>query len=335
MSQRAHINFYLPKDHWPASGIPSSIDSPQAYFINTTLNWVLQTYLRLRDAGYRVELTADLPPEGVIVSFSGLVSFDFIPNSRQYFVSISADAPAHPFANMHIVQNMRQSKHLRNAHFVPHWPQPLLVPRDSARGNRFEHVVYYGDEVNLAAELQTQAWRDAVANLGLTWTIRGDASPLKASFADADVIVAVRSFQKTGFVRKPASKLFNAWIAGVPAILGVEIAFQEQRKSQLDYIEVHSVDEAVQALRRLAASPELRNRMIENGKLRTEEVTVPVITERWRTVLFDSAVTGYQDWRKCGALSRSLHHARCIKDKKIRGIYHRTLRRLGQEHNAI
>jgi hypothetical protein len=335
MRQPIPITFYLPKRYWPESDITTNIDSPQIYFLNTSLNWVLQTYLRLRDAGHSVELKADLPPEGVIVSFSGLVSFNFIPNSRQYFVSISADAPAHPFANMHIVQNMRQSKRLRNAHFVQHWPQPLLVPRDTVRGTRFEHAVYYGDEVNLTAELQTQAWRDSVANLGLTWTIRGDASPLKASFADADVIVAVRSFQKSGFVRKPASKLFNAWIAGIPAILGAEFAYQEQRKSQWDYIEVHSVEEALQALRLLAASPELRNRIIENGRLRAKEVTVSAITEHWRAVLFDSAVAGYHNWCKDGALTRSLHYARCIRDKKVRGIYHRTLRRLGQEHNSI
>lgn len=335
MRQPVPIHFYLPKEYWPASGIPTSIDGSQTYFLNTALNWVLQTYLRLRDAGYSVELTADLPAEGVIVSFSGLVPFEFIPNARQYFVSISADAPAHPFANMHIVQNMRQSKRLRNAHFVPHWPQPLLIPRDTMRGARFEHAVYYGDEVNLAAELRTQAWRDSLTNLGLTWIIRGDASPLKASFVDVDVIVAVRSFHKAGFVRKPASKLFNAWIAGVPAILGVEFAFQEQRKSQWDYIEVHSVEETLEAIRRLAASPELRNRMIENGKLRAEEVTVPAITERWRAVLFDSAVVGYQNWIEGGALGKSLHYARCIRDKKVRGIHHRTLKRLGQEHNSI
>ena len=37
---------------------------------------------------------------------------------------------------------------------------------------------------------------------------------------------------------KPPSKLFNSWLAGVPAVLGHESAYRAERRSDLDYIEV-------------------------------------------------------------------------------------------------
>jgi hypothetical protein len=39
-----------------------------------------------------------------------------------------------------------------------------------------------------------------------------------------------------------AIKLYNCWHAGVPAVLGAESAFRANRRSDLDYLEVQSLD---------------------------------------------------------------------------------------------
>ena len=84
-------------------------------------------------------------------------------------------------------------------------------------------------------------------------------------YSEIDVIVAIRPNTSSQYPNKPASKLVNAWRAGIPAILGPEIAYREVRKSELDYIEAKNRYEVARAIRRLKDSPELYAGMVENG----------------------------------------------------------------------
>src|SRR5436309_1927650 len=83
---------------------------------------------------------------------------------------------------------------------------------------------------------------------------------------DAVLVLAVRPEGRS--TNKPASKLVNAWLAGVPALLGPEIAYRELRRSELDYCEVSSLAEAQAAVDRLLGDPGLYNAMVENGRAR-------------------------------------------------------------------
>lgn len=64
----------------------------------------------------------------------------------------------------------------------------------------------------------------------------------------------MRSFSQNDYYDKPALKLFNARHAGVPAILDAESAYRAERMSELDYIEVMSVDGTLLALKLLAGN---------------------------------------------------------------------------------
>ena len=80
-----------------------------------------------------------------------------------------------------------------------------------------------------------------------------DAARLRwADYSDVDLVLAVRPPIGT-HTDKPASKLYNAWRAGVPALLGPEPAFRELYTDTLDYVEVSTVDEALAAIDRLRA----------------------------------------------------------------------------------
>jgi hypothetical protein len=92
-------------------------------------------------------------------------------------------------------------------------------------------------------------------------------------FRTVDAVLAVRPAACPRRDSKPATKLCNAWLAGVPALLSPEVAYRELRRSPLDYLEVAGPEEAKGAVDRLLAEPGLYQRMVANGRERAAEVT--------------------------------------------------------------
>lgn len=68
---------------------------------------------------------------------------------------------------------------------------------------------------------------------------------------------------------------------------GINDTFRELRETADDFIEVASVDEAIQAVRRLKGDPDLYRRMVANGRKRAESVTFDRLTDRWVEILFE------------------------------------------------
>ncbi|MBD1998902.1 hypothetical protein H6G00_20135 [Leptolyngbya sp. FACHB-541] len=116
-------------------------------------------------------------------------------------------------------------------------------------------------------------------------------------YSEIDAVISVRRFIPLKTLRvKPALKLYNAWHIGVPAILGKEPAFQAERKRDLDYLEVNSLDELLNSLQALCDDVELRQAMIANGRLRAKETSSVNLTRLWRRFLTDTATTTYERW---------------------------------------
>jgi hypothetical protein len=336
------VQFFIPPYAWPSAEILSGGASAMVrsftsadWMWNHSWHWTLQTYFWLRESGCPVQLVKEMPDEGIVVICSGEVAPDFRPGRRQFLVSINGDEAPDCHAQMRITQNRIQTRLIAGSHYVPLWPQPGLVRRAPARGDTFSSIAYFGDDMNIAPELRSADWMAFLAERGLRWNIRNAESPRNADFSDVDVVIGVRSFRYSGYIHKPASKLVNAWIAGVPAILGREIAFREQRRSAVDYLEVASLAETRDAIDRLAASPALRRSMVENGTARAEEFTVARLTAQWRHMLFDLAQEAAARWSARSPASHGRFFLRRQLERKLRGGAHRLLKALGQEQYAI
>ena len=98
-------------------------------------------------------------------------------------------------------------------------------------------------------------------------------------------MLAVRPASADLHLRKPATKLCNAWLAGVPAMLGPESAYRSLRRDELDFIEVSTRAEAEAAVLRLLREPARYASMRQRARERAAECTVERVTGRWLQVL--------------------------------------------------
>jgi hypothetical protein len=301
------IHFYLP-DPIPAD-MPQSPDvywtGFRGYVRGGVYAWTVQTFQRLRDSGLNCDMTAQLPTEGVLVAHRKSIPRDFVPPVGVLFVCLRADATFHPFAHLHVVINQTALHPWYPSVYMPHWPQPGLIPRDPARGDRWENAAFFGDAACIAGEMQSDEWAAVLRELQLTWLFM---PPEKwHDFSEVDVVVAIRDFVgKHRYANKPPTKLFNAWHAGVPAVLGRESAYEQQRQGPLDYLEARTFADLVAALRRLRDEPELRQAMVANGRERAHESNPAVITARWREFFENTVPPAYEKWRKAGLWQQRL-----------------------------
>jgi hypothetical protein len=337
------IYFYIPKEFWPSS-LPHSPEhywqwqnSTNGVYRRGKYNWTLQTYLHLKALDFPCQLTDSLPDDGIVIIHRQFLTDSVKPGLKVMMVCIQADRPRHPYAQFHIVQNpldvtqnaAKQATGLAstNIYYIPYWPQPELIPRDSGRGDRFENVGYFGIVENLAPELNEPSWREQLSELGLNWHV---VSPERWNdYQEIDVVLAVRSFDYQGkYLWKPPSKLINAWHAGVPAILSPESAFSTLRKSELDYIEVTSPDQAISALKRLRDDPALRRAMAENSRIRAEEIQPTKIANHWRSFLVDTVTPAYENWCAESSLKKQTFLLGHYLAAKMKGRKVQTLKKL-------
>jgi len=268
-------------------------------FVTTTSAWILQTHLRLKAAGNDVELRDSLPESGIVVIGAG----DYREVRRRRWhsagvliaVAMGSHRGAPPFADTIIVQNPAEADGARSF-FMARWPKPGLMPRDPARATRIESAAFKGFPSSLDSAFQGAEWLEFLREQRIEWMcdavpyadLRTDASGLQfPDYRSVDLIVAVRPESSTTYRDRPATKLVNAWLAGVPAILGPELAYRALRKGPLDYLEVANVTEARAAVIKLLREPEPHRAMVENGIRRAAEFTPARIVHLWQELLFD------------------------------------------------
>jgi len=300
------VHFYLPRVHWPRE--PSSWDPEDpSLFPEGILTHTLQTYLRLQRIGYPCDLVEDLPKRGIVVSHRSLiVNARFSPDL--FLVNMLADRGPHRWAQAVVSQNPIQAS--RPGHYlIPQWPQPGLIARSPERGERFERVAYFGRAENLAPELQTEAWIEALRGLGLEWRI---VDHPRVDYLDVDAVVAARDFAASReYDFKPAAKLVNAWLGGVIPLVAPEPAHLALQSSDLDFVTIRSLSEALEGLAHLKANPELRRAMMARGAQRRTEFTSERITEEWRRYLDEVAWPAYREWLSRPRAARWFYYAGC------------------------
>jgi hypothetical protein len=304
------VTFYLPKLSDTSAFDHIDPDTDWSPFRSARGQSIPHTYVRLRQAGHDVTLSNRPPSTGVVVVFAGDMRRYQAARPRRgrpLVVCVQTDrrVPDVSLADV-IVQHNGLREDGRRWFFIPNWPQPGLTLRDSSRGSTVESVAFKGAIDNLRAEFLSPAWDQALAHEGLTFVIDTaieDDDPRLAmlgghirqgsvagwtDYSSTDVVLAVRPARRDLYRHKPAVKLVNAWRAGVPALLGPELAYREIRRTDLDYIEVSSLTAAADSLSQLRREPDLYQEMVENGRLRARAFAVPAIVERWESLLFET-----------------------------------------------
>lgn len=281
--------FFTPQHPDLVAGETWPVESWEHRFGPSDDAWIAQTYLRLRDAGYPVtacdESNVASSPVVVVHPVHTPQLFALGDMSDKIIAVTKADQTfGHRGADVVIAQNACIQRPWRR--FVPHWPQAGLRPRNPLRSG-LERVGYRGRVETLHPELRLDSWAGAVLNAGFEW-VGPDDDPLAwADYSDIDAVVALRPPDRDLRKEKPATKLVNAWLAGVPAVLGNEPQYRELRCCELDYLEADTPERALAALRHLAADPDLYRRMVEHGWKRARAFGVEGVTTAWVHTITD------------------------------------------------
>ncbi len=284
------VFFYLPEKYLPSPERQAQWKSGRLTDLEpggktaSAQAWIFQTWVELERSGFPARLTHEMPTAGIVVTLTGFLDPSWSARNGIFLAGIAADATPHPASSLHIVQNSVHARHLPNACFMPHWPQPGLRARDVARGDRFENVCFFGDEKNLAVELRDPAWLGRLkVQTGVTLSVR--AAARWHDYGDVDCVVAIRSFGRGPQFRKPATKLYNAWLAGVPFIGGSDSAFRGDGHPGRNYLVAAKPDELIVQISRLRSDSSLRASLVEAGRARSASFSFSATAKRWTTLL--------------------------------------------------
>ncbi|MGC8121856.1 hypothetical protein [Marinobacter sp. VGCF2001] len=253
--------------------------------------WALQSAIFLARAGVEASL-GSVPREDAInfVPASMLIGRRF-GSERYYTVSLAADKVLIPWAHAHIVQNAEQAGF--NRYWLHHWPQPGLIPRQTERACNVETVGFAGLPIN--SGLSESSLAPVCERLGLSFRL---LSPDNWNdYSAVDVLVGLRDFSGGRYPRKPASKLFNAWLADTPFIGGMDSAYEQVGEPGGNYLQVTCFDQLARALESLASNAGLYQRLVTNGRVACEVCRREAIVESWMRVA-EELEPDFLHWRR-------------------------------------
>jgi hypothetical protein len=252
-----------------------------------------------------VELVHELPDSGIIVTLSNLLPDGFVPQRGQFIAAVTADFLPHPGAHLQIVQNAAHARRLPGAVFMPHWPQPNLIPRDPARETRFDTLAFFGDPSNLAGELSSPAFaKELESRAGVRFEIRENTR--WHDYSDVDAVLAVRDFSRARHLNKPATKLYNAWLAGVPLIGGSDSAFSAEGQDGTDYLVARSADDCISHVCRLKNDPSFWKAIANAGTARAATRSRGAVRELWQELCSSGLPARMDAWKKLPPLQQSV-----------------------------
>jgi len=320
------VFFYIPARHlpstkrledWRAGRIPDLFDVGKPA---TAQNWIYQTWEELRD-DCDIELVGEMPKAGIIVTLANFLHTGFRASAGQFIVAVVADFVPHPGAQVQVLQNVAHARRFPGGIFMPHWPQLNLMPRDPARGDRLETIAFFGDRPNIAPELLTDAFAERLKKeASVRLEVRG--SDCWHDYSDVDVVIAVRSFSVARHLHKPATKLYNAWLAGVPMIGGVDSAFMTEATDGVDYLVARTPDELISHLKLLKSQPVLRQGLVEAGNKRAKAHSREAMKQRWKDLCEKELPERYRKWQQRHPLGRMVfwlyQDVFCFFDRKLR-----------------
>lgn len=275
--------------------------------IDSLDTWIQRTAYELRKRGASVTVSRSVRADCINVADMrelgrrnrGLTSFLLVPRG---------DGHDPRLANFALVQNGVARSALPHDR-IRMWLQPGIRPRDPARGTRIERLSYKGAIWNLDAAFRAPRFREMLAAEGVTFEVGSEkvreAGSHWADYRNDDLILAVRNLTRYDAEGKPASKLVNAWHAGVPALLGPEPAFAEIGQRGRDWIEVRTPEDVLAWVRTLRADPGRYERMVAAGHAQAAIHDDEENAARWIALLNGPVARAFEAWQRKPAVLRA------------------------------
>ncbi len=289
--------------HWEdlmGGEMPATVDEIGPRIVSGEDCWTVNAYVQLKLRGLDVRIVPNFVPGEICVIANECLAVKDRPY-RSFVVCCQHDRYRPEICDYRIVQNPLNIEDPEHDIFIPLWPQPGLIPRDASRGARVDVLGFRGLEIYIAPPFRSDVFKAALQERGIHFEYSKDEYEARkvdwSDYTNIDVVLAVRNCTEYDFNIKPPSKLINSWFAGCPALLGKESAYQALRKSELDYIEVHSAQDVLDALDKLRADPGLYAAMVQNGYERAPDFTADTMAKQWRDFLAGPVYEGFQRWQ--------------------------------------
>lgn len=295
------------------------IDRHAARFRSGVDVWIVQTYLQVRDAlakaGWAVALSDRFEPGAICVAHSDELQRIRWQAPRAYLIGVRADRPPLLVADKVILQNALQPESASTAN-IPQWPQPGLTPRDPARGNTVRRVGYFGRLALAPAFFFEPDFMRELTSLGLAFV---PSERDWQDYRDIDIVLAFRTDPPSLLAQKPATKLTNAWLAGVPAVVGPEPAYLQLRRHPDDMCVARTAAEVIGELRKLATDPARYESMRARAASRAPEFDVERVRERWLAFFIERVAPSFAQWRRTEAstLARQVWYWRSLARQRV------------------
>lgn len=251
--------------------------------------WIIQSYLIFKAAKTHFEIIFS---DEIMADAINILHRDEIHLKRNlhkgFIVGIRADRPPLYMADLVVCQNRSFARKI-HGYYLPHWPQPGLVHRNYNRGNTLENIAFFGRLVNFDPRISGLDFEAGLKKRGLQF-IHDEKKWY--DYRNVDAIIGLRRVPEIEISTKPASKLTNAWLAGVPSLLGEEPAYAELRENEYDYLVVASPKDILKALDRLQQKGEYQ-KFRKQAQRRAQEFTREKILCMWLALLETIIIPAY------------------------------------------
>lgn len=256
-------------------------DIPQALCMSGCTIWTFQTIIALNFYyPERVECTFGSTCRPGCINLLHYDDFSArVKPWRGLTVVCRADRPSVIGAD-YVVEQIKSAEE-KGGIFISHWPQPGLKPRDDKR-NSVTTLGYFGRMDSFPHELASEDFKEKLKEHGFSLKL---ALNDWTNYQDVDVVLCFRKHHDHTLLRKPASKLINAWLAGCVLICDDEPAINAIRESDLDYLVAHTTDDIIKIATMLKNQPDRYQQMIVHGRERLKAYSREAVAKEWIDLL--------------------------------------------------
>jgi hypothetical protein len=295
------INFIARKElsKWPDIDLLTDklVDTNFNRFRGAASNWIIQSFLILRPhltaCGFDVRIGERFVPGEICVCHRD--DLNRLSGAWKSFVICArADRPAPAVADIVISQNDLVVNRSLNTFFIPHWPQPGLIPRNRARGTMIETAAYFGHDWSIPEWMKSEGQlSESLGLFGLKYQLH---NKVWNDYGQVDIALAFRDEADIVLEQKPATKVTNAWLAGVIPIVYPEPEYARIVNHGVNGFLASTFQESVDWIKLLVREPEYVRAIQNAASDAAASYSRQYVTKQWMDFFIEEAIPRYRHW---------------------------------------